>query len=102
MSSKTYTNVVLTCIAVLFAINVFKGSFNLPFETEVQAQFKTGNTTPTFNTGFTEFKFHFTSNTGYEDAELKKLFNAGWKPITIAQTVRDGIQTADITVLLGR
>lgn len=105
MSSKIYTNIVLTLIAVFLGANLFKGSFDLPFETTAQAQFKTGNTgTFCAGTGYNEYKLFFMS-AGFGDntpPELLKQIRDGWKPITISQSEQKDYPNASVTVLLGR
>lgn len=94
MSSKIYTNAVLTFIAILLTIGVFRGSFNLPVETAALAQ----------NNNYREFKLHYTTaGVGTNlDPELEKFIKAGWKPIAIAQSAKDESVAAQLTVLLAR
>jgi uncharacterized membrane protein YadS len=94
MSSKIYTNAVLTFIAVLLALGIFKSNFNLPVETTAFAQ----------SNNYKEYKLHYTTaGVGTNlDSDLEKFIKAGWKPIGIAQSSPNESVTSQLTVLLAR
>lgn len=91
MKSNTYTNLILTVIAVLLASLLFKSFSGLPLENKVLAG----------DENYKEFRTVQTANYAL-DKILQENIKSGWKPISIAQSQPENQSNRDITVLLGK
>lgn len=90
MASKTYTNVVLSVIAILLAGLLFKGSFEL-VTSKVYA----------IDEKYKEFRVVATVN--YEaDKTVQEYIKFGWKPIAITQSQAENRSFPDLTILFAK
>lgn len=91
MKSNTYTNLILTVIAVLLAGLLFKSFSGLPLENKVLAG----------DENYKEFRTVQTASYAL-DKILQENIKSGWKPISISQSQPENQNNRDITVLLGK
>lgn len=91
MSSKFYTNVVLTVIAVLLAGVLLKGVVSSPIESRVLAE----------DERYKEFRA--VTTVSYEvDKTIQEFVKSGWKPIAISQSQTEQKSSADLTIIFAK
>ena len=91
MTSKNYTNLILTVIAILLAGLFFKGFSDFPLENRVFA-------------GDEKYKEFRIKTTYIFDADrvIKENTEGGWKAISIAQSQKENDSTANLTILFAK